>query len=260
MRHQELGPLLIRRLAANEYLIDEMMAFVDVRISTVREWLNTRKTSKPQYPRGEKLNRLWHFMEAAGVDSPELAKLPEFGGYLARLMAYKMINLQEAVEFCGVRNTQTALRIMQGEQQPAEPKTTVADLHEVFGDALEMMEQEYRDKLASLKRPDEPKPKPETTQPAAQMPTERTEPTATLTPLADAPTAPLKVDNAEFIVALALDISDLHVSVRHALNTLSDEEIARVRDYVNSYALFELSNDLNSMGSTRALNDRKQVK
>lgn len=256
MHSSELGPLLMARLAKVNQLPDgqplliEMREFVGVERDTVMRWL--REPTK--HPRGEKLNKLWHFLQAAGIDSPELKKLQEthaFGAYLGMLMAYGVITLEEAVDYCGLTSEQSALQVIRGGQRPVEPKESLEGLRAIYEEELDRLVGELSERLANLRS-------------GSESTSSSVEVRIPLPPvMVSKPKAELSVPiqsesgdgNTDFILDLAAAIAQLHVKVLYALDALTSEEIALVRKYANSNVLFDLSNALNRMGSTRALND-----
>lgn len=246
MRHDELGPLLMRRLGESPHLASEAKRFVGVKNDdTVQRWLKTGK-----YPRGENLNKLWYFLAAAGIESPELDDLVKeypLGAYLGKLMAFGVITFQDAQSWLDMDRDDT-LRIIRGEQMPSGATESVKSLQDAFAKDLKNAEEELQKRLARVTSPP--------SNPVSQKPVQSTPVMSSFQPSPDR--AEQGEDNRVFIMKVASRIGELHAMIQYALDTFTDEEVAKIREYANNYVVFGLSNALNAMGSSRSRNaDRK---
>jgi hypothetical protein len=226
MDHTRLGPLLMKRLQSvlsdNPDVVDQLIEFVEVTEGTVHRW----KSIPEQYPRGATLNKLWYFLEAVGVSSPELGKLPEFGGYVGKLMAFGVISMPEALEYCGLANEQGVLRTIRGEQTPSNPSVTLDDLRDTYEDKLNDAMRGLRTVLGT-----------ETTQ------------VRFIAPNSSPPEG--AEASEEFLVELAATICSLYPKLQYA-QKLSPQQQAHIRELVGLEVLFKSSTLFNRLCSNRA--------
>lgn len=143
----ELTDRLVARLRAQPEAIHPgvIRDFCDVVLNTAREWF-----SKGRPLGGLTTLRLWHLMEAAGFDSPELQRIrreyPE-GEYLGRLLAYRIITMNDAKNIAGVSKEGGVFRGIRFEGRLSSMKLTYLQMVEAYGSRLEAAEQSLRQKV-----------------------------------------------------------------------------------------------------------------
>jgi hypothetical protein len=235
MNHKELGDLLIARLR-HAKLRDHLVArFTQSADSTANGW-RTDKDPKP--PRGERLNRLWHLLHFAGVDSPELLELPEFGRYLGELMAFGVISIEDARRICGGVGEKAVLDTIRGTGQPAKPQYTVEQLKEKYGDSLQQEKEEWRTKVRVL-------PAPSVNRLTTQLPT------------LPAPAA-AHVPNP-FILDLAMRLSALLPLLNYAnSDAVSPKERDQLRQLLGQDGMFAIATAFQALNSERVRTSLQQ--
>lgn len=201
--------------------VQPVCAFTSAKPVTVQRWLSNANPAK-----GGNEIRLWHLMVAAGYEFPEL-EIPEYNHYLAQLYAYSIITIEEVMQSCGVRNSQTALQIMRG-QPPMQPVMLLEDLRELYGSQLQQA-------MAALQQ-------------ALAVETHI---------LPDLPAASAEVEALApalqvLVPALANQLAAVLPLTKLALESWTPEQRAHLRELVGDDVMFVLSNNLNALCSERA--------
>jgi hypothetical protein len=168
----KLGALLVKRIAANraDLDFDVMAGFIGAAPSTIASWIFPNRPAGP--PKGERLNRLWHFLAAVGVESPELERLPAFHRYVGELHAFGIVALANnddraadeltILELLGLKTEQSALRTMRGDQKPVNPlfgkvegesTLDISELVANYNDQLLAAKQQLKEQLAESQQP-----------------------------------------------------------------------------------------------------------
>jgi hypothetical protein len=155
MDSKTLGSLVLERINAHPTIDwDIMSRFVGVTRVSARRWINRNAS-----PRGENLNRLWHYLAAIGIDSPELEKLPPYNRYIGELHAYGIVKFMGEDEdrdlsLRQLLNTsdkegQDILDILRGDAMPTNPFLgKIAGQKEL---SVQELESNYGDQLAEMK-------------------------------------------------------------------------------------------------------------
>jgi hypothetical protein len=236
VNYKELGDLLVARLRRTD-LGDYVVAkFTDSANSTVDGW---RRDKDPKPPRGERLNRLWHLLHFAGVDSPELQELPEFGRYLGELMAFSVISIEDARRICGGVGEKAVLDTIRGTGQPAKPQYTVEQLKEKYGDSLQQKKEEWRTNVRVL--------------PALSA----SKLTTQLQPTLPAPAA-AHVSNP-FILDLAIRLSALLPLLNYAnSDVVSPKERDQLRQLLGQDGMFAIATAFQALNSERVRTSLQQ--
>lgn len=271
MQSDKLGDLLVDRIRQHKLLDWDITAeFVDVTTGTIQRWIS--KAGGP--PRGERLNRLWHFLSAVGVASPELDRLSPYHRYVSEMHAYGVIKLKNGaeserhdvdfLELLGLKNEQDALRVIRGDQTPVNPQIgTVEDLKDLYDSQLAEAKQKWSERFAqalpgtrspatvSSKAEDESNTAAPQVPPLSVDSLTLTHPATTLTP---SPAA--GIDNSTLMLELARRLAETLPLANYALTrACSDEDRAFMRQLVGRDALFALSQALHRLSSTRAFNE-----
>jgi hypothetical protein len=239
MQPDKLGALLLTRLWDARLDSDLVAEAVGVSRITVASW------NQKRLPRGATLNALWHVMALTGHDSPELDKVPEFGRYLGRLLALRVITIDDAREVCRVRHEQAVLAVTRGERHPAKLRDPLklrhqlSELEEIYGQAL-------AEAINSLQQLFGRSPGDES---VAQASSE-----AKATPAGLSTEPPPSVSALDSIlVAAAAHANQLLVDVRYLLSDdVTPATRARFRDLAGPNTVFELSNRMPGLNSERA--------
>ncbi len=239
-----LATKLIDRLRAVNLPIQLVAAFTNTQPGTVGNWL-----SKGQPPRGERLNRLQHLLDALDIASPELVLVSEYCRYLGRLMAFDIISLEETRQMLGVSADQKVFMTIRGERDPWRdavgsilPSKTLEQLRDEFDGRLTEAEADIRRQFAeqgysivagaAAKTMAPPKPSP------VAIPV--------------TPDASAKFD---FILESARTLGSILPLARHlASDACTPEDRALLRDLLGDEGMFELSNLINQLCGERARN------
>lgn len=196
--------------------------FTGASLVTVQRWLANTNPAK-----GGNEIRLWHLMVAAGYNLPEL-EIPQYNYYLAQLYAYKVLTIEEVMQLCGVKNSQTALQIMRG-QPPMHPVMSLEDLRELYDEQLQQA-------LAALRQ---------------LLDVEETHVLPDL-PVATAEVEALAPAFQLLVPALAHLLGAVSPLAEIALDSWTPEQRAHLRELVGDDVMFVLSNNLNALCSERA--------
>lgn len=196
--------------------------FVGSSRSSVERWAANKNPAQ-----GMNEIRLWHFLLAAGYDFPEL-RIDEFNFYLAQLHVYSIITIDEVMQLCGVKNSQTALQIMRG-QPPMHPAMSLEEMRTMYDEQLKLAMAELRQQLG-------------TTQ--SQV-------------LPDLPSAPAEVEALAptfdaLVPVLADQLKAAMPLIELVLWSCTPEQRAELRELVGANEMFVLSNNLNALCSERA--------
>lgn len=233
MEADELARKVVERLRRSNIPHEVVADFVDVKRATVAGWL-----AGDGPPNGERMNRLWYLLEAAGIPSPEMDKVPPFGQYLGRLLAYQVIDMKQArvaykPDDGEGGSPQAVLNAIRGEQNPLKP-TPVDELAELYGDQLAAKEQELQEMLAVFGAESSPLA-------GAEVPTQ----------------APMQATglSKDQIYAIVRELSSGLAAVRIlSSEDATDEDRALVRALMGERNMFDYANLLNRLCSTRAFN------
>src|SRR5215469_16762213 len=122
-----LADLLRQRLVSSKLTPEQVADFCNSSPSTVRDWIDGKKP-----PRGQRLNYLWWLLATIGFESPELDEIPEFGRYIGELLAFDVIDLEEAQELCGINYEQGVLGATRGSRAPAAPKSEIGEIRREY--------------------------------------------------------------------------------------------------------------------------------
>lgn len=132
MATDALGKALVERVRNQPDLNWTILEqFVGVKTAAIERWLRkpstvSKKGNLNGPPKGERLNRLFHFLYAIGVHCPEMEKLSPYVRYVGELHAYGIVVLVAEKDYpeytianlLGVKNSQTVFNILRGDQRP----------------------------------------------------------------------------------------------------------------------------------------------
>lgn len=131
---------------------EQLANFAGVTPATAYGWFGKTK------PLGGVLSiKIWHFLAACGISSPELdevEKVNPYGYYIGRLLAFGVISVRDACEICkkdgGLRKN-GVFRHARGESksEPEEPALTLTELKELYGASLQEAEGKLRAQLGN---------------------------------------------------------------------------------------------------------------
>jgi hypothetical protein len=246
-----LRKLVAARLKEHRATIDpvELAAFTKMKVDAANSWL-----SGGQPLGGMVTLRIWYFLDALRVDQPELQrarKRYEYGAYIGELLAYDVVSQEDAGAFAestlgkGPVQIGAILSAARAEGRGfAKPTYEYEELVRDYGDKLIAARNALRQKLGV------PIDKPTRTTKAAEV---------TPAPTPAAPSNPGKtmdvvepVVREQLVYELAQRLSELGVTAQYALAVLTDEERALLRTLTGKSGIFDLSNALNRLSSTRA--------
>ncbi|HTE57808.1 MAG TPA: hypothetical protein VK694_03605 [Verrucomicrobiae bacterium] len=240
MKAQKLGPLVVQRLRHAKLDDDLVAEFVGVTTATIDTWLR-----KNIVPRGQQINRLWHLLALAGVDSPELKRVSAYGRYLGELMAYDLVSLEAAQHSCKLLNEQGVLHIIRGEQSPpTRPRDTLEDLRVVYGDDLEKAKRVWKEKLGLDDQEADP-----VQADVEELPAVLPTPVPALLHMSADP------GKHDRLLAIAQRFAAVTADARYLVSagcTAEDREL--VRELLGEDGMFNFSNLVNKLCSERALN------
>ena len=97
--------------------------------ATVVRWLENQSTN------GDRLIRLWYFLEAAGFSSPEIDDLNAYNRYVGQLFAFDVIDMPEVLKIINVKQESSAFEFMRG-RTPMHPTLLLEDLEPRYGNEL----------------------------------------------------------------------------------------------------------------------------
>ncbi len=273
MNSDELGVLLQDRLKRSRDLDWDLMAtFVGVTPTTIQRWLS----KVGGMPRGERLNKLWHFMAASGVDSPEMAYLSPFHRFYSELQAYGIVEIDKSkaasatsesdmLELLNLKNPQDVLRIIRGDQTPVNPNLgNPADLNDV-DDLQELYGVQLSDARRKLQEAIKASPymltKATSSEPLTPTPSHASEEPTIATPVFDEvsrmPQAPVPIVNdvpnsSVLMLELARKLAEVTPLANYALSAeCSEADRAFMRKLLGQDNLFALTNALHRLTSAR---------
>jgi len=208
--------------------------FVGAVPTSILDWINNKQPCK-----GARLIRLWHFLDAAGFETPELEKIPPFNCYLGQLFAFGVITMDEVLQYAGVRNEQTGFQIMRG-QPPMHPAMSYEDIQELHDEQLEQVLTAFGQRL---RKSDEPSAVRQVAEAASQ------EPEVSAVHESTVPIAP----TSGTVYTLATLLGAALPLARH-LNSdrCKSSDRALLRELMGEDGVFELSNILSALCSERA--------
>lgn len=209
--------------------LNEVAAFCEVNLDTVQRWLRGTPAN------GERLIRLWHLLALLGSDSPELRKLPAFNRYLAELLAFGVVSLDEACQIAGIKNTQSLFKITRG-QPPMHPSFNLGELKQLYAPRLQYAKDQVQGGGA-VSQPAEP---PETVAPSGSP------------AMPSVPDLRQIVQHDNKLVLATLLGAALPLARYLDSPASSAQERSAFRDLVGQENLFDLSNLLNNLCSERA--------
>jgi hypothetical protein len=231
-----LAEKLLARLRAANLPTLLVAAFTKAKPGTVGSWLG-----KGQPPRGERLNRLQHMLAVLGIESPELALVPEYGRYLGRLMAFEVITFAQARSILGDINDQAVFQTVRGQRDPwseeieKKPTKTLEELTELYQVLLAEAESQL---IGSFVQQGyvvpEHVPGPAEVASAVPLPEDES-------------------DNFRFLLESARALGGILPLVRHlASDACSPQDRALLRNLLGEDGMFELSTLINRLCSERA--------
>lgn len=121
----------LRLYIGQTWNVESLVAVTEATPGTVGGWLANDKPAV-----GERLIKLWYFLAATGIESPELAEIPSYNRYLGELLTFQVINLSETAEILNVKNAQTVLGVLRG-TPPLHPNYTEQDLRTSYDEQLQ---------------------------------------------------------------------------------------------------------------------------
>jgi hypothetical protein len=195
---------------------------------TVTGWL------ADQIPPGERLIRLWYLLEASGLKSPELNKLPSFNRYCGELLTFSILDMKDLQSICNLASSQGVLSMLRG-TPPLRPQYTLDELGELYGEMLQPLKQ-------GLTQLDTPGPERLSLGGSVQA------------------TAPVSVDDGSFAETASVNMlfeasrlcSVLPLVRYFDSDDCSAEQRSRLRRLVGNEEMFDLSNHFNNLCSERA--------
>lgn len=206
--------------------------FVGAVPTSIMDWINNKQPCK-----GARLIRLWHFLDAAGFESPELEKIPPFNCYLGQLFAFGVITMDEVLQYAGVRNEQTGFQMMRG-QPPMHPAMSLEDVQELHDEQLEQVLTAFGRRLRKF---DEPS----TVRQAAT-------PEAPEVPAVQVPTGPMDATSGTVYTLATLFGAALPLARHLNSDRCKPQDRALLRELMGEDGIFELSNILNALCGERA--------
>ncbi|HSX33720.1 MAG TPA: hypothetical protein VLF91_05295 [Candidatus Saccharimonadales bacterium] len=136
------------RSLANQLVEELRAAGLDLRLvagftvtvpGTVQGWLSGKHP-----PTGAHINRLWHLLEAVNGPTREVNEL-EY--YVGQLLAYRVIDLAQAMRIGHVKQSQAVLNAARGDSKFLKPTKTLTALQTEYGDRLKKAQAKLREKL-----------------------------------------------------------------------------------------------------------------
>lgn len=219
---------------------DVVGKFVGAAPGTVQDWIKAKQPAK-----GERLIKLWYFLEAAGFQFSEIDDIPKFNRYLGHIFSFGLISLDEAMQICGVKNPQTALQALRG-QPPMHPAYSTEELHALYDDGLKDAQALLQNRLKQLQTITRDPPV------APKVPMHEQ------TQTEDAPVVSLPTrGNANIMTAATLLSAALPLVRQLNSERCSPEDRSHLRDLMGDGGIFELSNHLNALCSERARNQMR---
>lgn len=240
MKADELWPVVSARLRIYIGQTWNVQIIADVTGSnpaTVGGWM-----SNTAPPVGERLVRLWHFLDAVGIKSPELHKLPSFNRYLGQLLTFGVMRMEEVCEALNVKNTQTVLQVLRG-TEPMRPQYNLHELRTLYDEKLEMARSKYP-KFEQMPKTD--------TQVIKQPHRSETRNTT------ESIEGMVVQSGKDPSLALAAMCGAALPLARYMLSEdVSSAQRSYFRDLLGQQTLFEFLNNLTALQSERARNSRK---
>lgn len=241
IKHEKLWPIVRARL--REYMtlsnwnIAAIAEATDSTCETVTGWLGTNE------PTGERLIKLWHVLEAAGLDSPELQLLTYPNRLCGQLLTFGCLSLKELQGVIGVQNHQAVLRMLRG-STPARWMNTPDELTERYWSQLEKARQRIPKVAAAAS--------------GTQASERPVVPVASVTPVKSLAGDALADLSGDPTLLTAVLLSAASPLVRHLeSDACTPQERSRLRDLMGDSGMFNLSTSLNRLCSERARNLRK---
>jgi hypothetical protein len=232
MESRDIWPRVLKRMRS--YLgvswdIDGFSQTIGVTSSTVGDWI-----SQTQPPNGERLIRLWHYLDLIGYKSPEIKELPPFNRYVGQLLALSVITMDEVIAIVGVRNSQTALHILRG-TTPRHPTKSLQELEAEYDGVL-------KSKLAEQ-----------------AMGNLRTKSYSQPAPIRNKQPENFCNINSGDTALIASTLLSAALPTARLLNSdeYTPEERSRFRGLIGPETIFELSNIVNMLTGERARNEAR---
>lgn len=290
MQHDKLAVAVVEQIRKHPELnLETLQEFVGVGRNAINRWLRDREST----PRGERLNKLLHFLAAIGIPPKEINQLSPYVRYVGELHAFGVLPLDNGKEndilyILNVGTPQSALYAMRSEHGPMSPNVpTVEALKKLYGEDLEAAKSLWSDQLSkalsSQSTSNKAKPKPSVSEdrlivsppkpviePAAPLPPEDVEAAFT----SSQPTMRTAADDQEAIAAVVegvrqvvavnqdymLELAKLLAQakplVTFALSeNCNDEDRAFMREMLGHDNLFQLMRGLTKLSSTRVYNE-----
>lgn len=240
MKHEDIWRAVLPRLQkfiGQTWNIGYIAELTEATPNTVGSWL-----AGQQPPVGIRLVTLWHFLDAAGIQTPELSELQPFNYYIGRLLAFRVITMDEAKHILAVKNDQTVLEILRG-QQPSRPTYTLPELYELYDGKL-------HGALKAIPKLDQP----------AQQATHTQDVPGWAAPAIEEAARSLYPQGAaaDQPVVLAMLLNAALPLARHiASDAVTVDKRTAFRELIGQANLFELLNIITALQSERARTNRR---
>lgn len=124
----------LRQYYGNTGDLETLSTFANATPLTVSGWLSGQR------PTGERLLKLWHFLRAAGVRSPEFDRLDKYNLYLGELYAFSVVSMEQLYEILNVKQTGAVYDAIRG-RTPMHPTFLLEDLRPEYDDQLSTAKQ-----------------------------------------------------------------------------------------------------------------------
>lgn len=111
----------LRQYYGNHGNVETLASFVNATPKTVSDWLGGQRAS------GERLLKLWFFLRASGIKSPEFDRLDEYNLYIGELYAFDVVSMEQLCEILNVKQTGTVYETIRG-RSPMHPTLLLDDL------------------------------------------------------------------------------------------------------------------------------------
>lgn len=261
MNPEVLHDMVTKTMQSNaRHLSPQQIAdFCGLSEKTVAKWL--QKKGKPLG--GITAIQLWYFLTVAGYIEPSVMErvqeINPYGAYLGKLLAFRVISLEEAAKEVCHRNPNAVLRAARGENKgfdssnASEPELTLGELHDMYDEQLQAAVDELRARVPASDAPFLPITHAEQQAHPASI---ETPPAVTTPQIQELPahhTVPS--DSAgvgrDFVAQLAQYLGRDAVGVKYLIEHGTEEERKFFRELLED-VLFKLSTQLNRLCSTRA--------
>lgn len=230
------------------YSLLTLCEFAGVTVGTIEGWAIGRHPAN-----GENLLRLWHFLAAAGYPSPEMKKLDPYAFYVSQLLAYSIINLEEAGQILGVKTVQSTHKQLRGEHKPAVPTFGLEELKVMYDEHLQKAKMKLKEQLAEVEGSQE---SPTMARGPSQGSSQHERPSSSES--RQEPVVSFVGGKDTLMLELATALSSALPLARYMnSDRCTPADRSYLRDLMGDGGMFEISNILNSLCSERARTDMK---